>query len=390
MRCVLIVLTLALALVPVGPAAAQRWVTSWVAPGQQLATGAGGLGQDQTARVIVRPSVWATRARLRFSNAFGTTPLQIDSVYAGVQAGGAALVPGTNKPVTFASKKTAVIPPGGQVWSDAVILPATGPTLAVSLHWQGEAGTGHAHMPTTSYLTPAGAGALGELEDEGAFSVPTAAVPLLDAVDIQSATDIPVVLCFGDSLTDVTTAIPNARDRWTDVLERRLRATGFTGAVLNAGLAPDRSPGTRLDRDVFSLSGVTHVIWLYGADELAGSAATDTVRDGMTAQIRRIREKLPRAKLILGTLPGADAPGRWPLNMQIRTLQADGMVPFDRADAADPGSFGGQLAMGQAVDLRLLTGLPTATRRPASRSAASSPSAVSSPSAASSPSGAPR
>lgn len=359
------------AVLAAGPASAQRWVTTWIAPGQAITSAAvAELGRDQTARLIVRPSVWGTRARLRFSNAFGTAPLVIDGVFAGLQMGGAALMPGTNRPVTFAGRKVLTLPPGGQAWSDPVTLPPAGPVLAISLHWMGNVTTGAAQTFTTSYMTAPGAGALGELEDEGAFAVATGAAPVLDAMDIQVSTDIAVVVCLGDSLTAGTVAIPNARDRWPDVMERRLRATGWNGVVLNDGLNPNPNPADRLDRDLFSLSGVTHVIWLHGADELAETAAVDTVREGMEAILKRLREKLPRARLLVGTLPGADAPGRWPLNTQIRTLLADGIIPFDRADAANPTSFAGQLAMGQAVDLRLLVRAPVRRAVPLAKPAA--------------------
>lgn len=359
------------AVLAAGPASAQRWVTTWIAPGQAITSAAvAELGRDQTARLIVRPSVWGTRARLRFSNAFGTAPLVIDGVFAGLQMGGAALMPGTNRPVTFAGRKVLTLPPGGQAWSDPVTLPPAGPVLAISLHWMGNVTTGAAQTFTTSYMTAPGAGALGELEDEGAFAVATGAAPVLDAMDIQVSTDIAVVVCLGDSLTAGTVAIPNARDRWPDVMERRLRATGWNGVVLNDGLNPNPNPADRLDRDLFSLSGVTHVIWLHGADELAETAAVDTVRERMEAILKRLREKLPRARLLVGTLPGADAPGRWPLNTQIRTLLADGIIPFDRADAANPTSFAGQLAMGQAVDLRLLVRAPVRRAVPLAKPAA--------------------
>lgn len=359
------------AVLAAGPASAQRWVTTWIAPGQAITSAAvAELGRDQTARLIVRPSVWGTRARLRFSNAFGTAPLVIDGVFAGLQMGGAALMPGTNRPVTFAGRKVLTLPPGGQAWSDPVTLPPAGPVLAISLHWMGNVTTGAAQTFTTSYMTAPGAGALGELEDEGAFAVATGAAPVLDAMDIQVSTDIAVVVCLGDSLTAGTVAIPNARDRWPDVMERRLRATGWNGVVLNDGLNPNPNPADRLDRDLFSLSGVTHVIWLHGADELAETAAVDTVRERMEAILKRLREKLPRARLLVGTLPGADAPGRWPLNTQIRTLLADGIIPFDRADAANPTSFAGQLAIGQAVDLRLLVRAPVRRAVPLAKPAA--------------------
>lgn len=380
MRAWLVLIALLLA----GPASAQKWVTTWVAPGQAIGA-LTGIGRDQTARLMVRPSVWGTRARLRFSNAFGTTPISIDGVFAGLQAGGASLKPGSNRPVTFAGRKVLTLPPGGQAWSDPVTLPSAGPVVAISLHWMGDVTTGAVQTFTTSYMTTPGAGALGELEDEGAFVVATGAAPVLDAMDVQVATEIPVVICLGDSLTAGTVAIPNARDGWPDVLERRLRAMGWNGVVLNAGLNPDPNPASRLDRDVFSLSGVTHVILLHGADDLAKPAAVDTVRDGMAATLKRLREKLPRARLLVGTLPGTDAPGRWPLNIQIRTLQADGIISFDRADAANPASFAGQLAMGEAVDLRLLApftgsgGSPGMARRAAPAAKPAAPAAPQSP-----------
>ena len=62
----------------------------------------------------------------------------------------------------------------------------------------GDVTTGAVQTFTTSYMTTPGAGALGELEDEGAFVVATGAAPVLDAMDIQVTTEIPVVICLGD------------------------------------------------------------------------------------------------------------------------------------------------------------------------------------------------
>jgi hypothetical protein len=41
---------------------------------------------DQSFRMIVRPTVWGDTFRLRFSNVFGTQPRTLDDIYLGLQA----------------------------------------------------------------------------------------------------------------------------------------------------------------------------------------------------------------------------------------------------------------------------------------------------------------
>src|SRR5215213_5625770 len=129
-RASLCALWLALVLVS-QPVSAQvdgglAWKTSWIGsvqgpypvgnpsaqPDQRFAfpTPAAGAN-DQTFRLIVRPSLWGRQARLRFSNAFGTKPLTLDGVFVGLQMGSAAIVPGTNQPVRFGDKERVTIPP---------------------------------------------------------------------------------------------------------------------------------------------------------------------------------------------------------------------------------------------------------------------------------------
>src|SRR3984893_13204149 len=86
--------------------AATKWVTSWAGsiqgrypvgnpsaqPDQRFAFPVPANGaSNQTFRMIVRPDVWGRQARLRFSNAFGITPLALDGRYVGLAFGGAAL-----------------------------------------------------------------------------------------------------------------------------------------------------------------------------------------------------------------------------------------------------------------------------------------------------------
>src|SRR4030095_10348924 len=107
----------------------QKWVTSWTGsvhgpyplgfpslpPEMKFAIPDPAKGaEDQTFRLIVKPDLWASRMRLRFSNVHGTRPLVLDGVYLGVQASAGNLVRGTNRPVTFAGgKKQLTAAPGG-------------------------------------------------------------------------------------------------------------------------------------------------------------------------------------------------------------------------------------------------------------------------------------
>jgi lysophospholipase L1-like esterase len=335
---------------------------------------------DQSLRLIVRPTVWGRQARLRFSNAFGTRPLALDGVFVGLQLGGAAVMPGTNQPVRFGGSDRVAVPPGRDVWSDAVPLPfaadpasplLAGRKLAVSLHVVGQSGpmTWHAKALQTSYVTPPGAGARGMEEAEADFPHPTASWFFLDAVDMMMPTGTPVVVCFGDSITDGTASTMNGDDRWPDVLQRRLHAA-FPNrvAVVNAGIGGNQVAGPpayspqrpfpggpaalqRLERDVLALSGVSTFVWLEGINDFSrnGNASLEAVAGGMRRGVAVLRERMPGARILGATVTTAlgstsAAHGfaeqdekRRALNDFIRTSGIfDAVAEFDRAvlDAA--------------------------------------------------------
>src|SRR5262245_58496731 len=314
------------------------WKTSWVGavqgpypvgnpsaqPDQRFIFPSPAAGaNDQTFRLIVRPSLWGSRMRLRLSNAFGTRPVTFDDVHVGLQLGAAAIVPGTNRVARFNGQTSVTIAPGGSAWSDAVDLPFAadpaspllqGRKLAISVHIAGESGpmTWHAKALQTSYVTAPGAGAKGADEGEAAFPYATSSWFFLDAVDMEAPPATPVVVAFGDSITDGTASVMNGDDRWPDVLNRRLQqAFGANRvAVLNSGIGgnqvagpadygPDRpfpggpAAGQRLERDVLSLSGVTTLIWLEGINDFSknGNAPLDKVQNGMRDVIARLRER---------------------------------------------------------------------------------------------------
>ena len=314
----------------------EKWVTSWAASVQgpypvgnpsaqpdlslvfpNPAQGA----RDQSFRLIVHPDIWGDQTRIRLSNALGKQSVTLDDVYAGLQLGGAEVVRGTNRPVTFGGKGSVTIAPGASAWSDAVSLPFVaamgagnleGRNLAVSFHVTGQSGpmTWHAKALTTSYVTLPGSGAHGKSEAEADFPFATASWYFLDAVDMIAPADTRVVVAFGDSITDGTASTINGNDRWPDVLARRLhKAYGNKVVVVIAAIggnqiagpaqyAPDKpfaggpSSAMRLERDVLDLSGVNQLIWLEGINDFSknGNASAEAVIEKMSEGVARLKK----------------------------------------------------------------------------------------------------
>jgi len=331
------------------PRAAIHWTTTWAASAQGPYPVGNPSAQpdmsrvfpvpengarDQSFRLIVRPDVWGPRARLRLSNAFGTKPVTFDGVYAGLQLSGPALLPGSNRAVKFGGKASVTVAPGESVWSDAVALPVAagksalaGRKLAVSFHVLGESGpmTWHAKALTSSYVSLPGAGARGAEYGEANFPASTASWYFLDAVDMQTPPSTRAIVAFGDSITDGTASTMNGDDRWPDVLSRRIHALhGDRYAVINAGIGGNQvagpaqytpqqpfpggpSAGSRLERDVLSLSGVGALIWLEGINDFSknGNASAEAVIEGMKQGVARLRQKIPGVRVIGATATSA-------------------------------------------------------------------------------------
>jgi lysophospholipase L1-like esterase len=328
-----------------------KWVTSWAAsiqgpypvgnpsaqPDMKLAIPSPETGaRDQSFRLIVKPEIWGREARIRLSNVLGTHPVRFEDVFIGLHQGSAAVITGTNRPVTFRGRATITVRPGQAVWSDPVRLPFArnprggalpGRKIAVSFHVHGESGpmTWHAKALQTSYLTAPGSGSKSADESEAAFPFSTASWFFLDALDMRTSAANQAVVAFGDSITDGTLSTLNGDDRWPDVLARRLREKhGNRIAVVNAGIggnqvigpkeyAADKPfPGgpsalARLDRDVISLSGVSHVIWLEGINDFSknGNASVEDVESGMKEGVARLRKRIHGVKVIGATLTPA-------------------------------------------------------------------------------------
>jgi lysophospholipase L1-like esterase len=226
-----------------------------------------------------RVSLGGDRVRVRISNAYGNRDLQIGAAHVALRDSGPAIVPGSDRVLTFGGNPSAAIAAGAFAISDPVEL--TVPPLAdlaVSVHLPGEVTpafqiTGR-YARQTNYISPPGdftgatAMPVGNLTDQWFF---------VSGVDVEASAAAGAVVCLGDSLTDGNISTIDAYCHWPDQLARRLaERRSKPRAVLNQGLGGNRilhdirgdSGLRRFDRDVLAQPGVSHVIVMLGTNDL--------------------------------------------------------------------------------------------------------------------------
>lgn len=291
-----------------------RWITAWGTSQQALGTT---VVTNATVRMIARVTIPGEAVRVRIDNTFGTTPLVIGKTYVGKRIQGATLAAGSNRQVVFKTSASATVPPGGSVTSDPVPMNVLGQQdLAVSLYIP-EAGvrpSQHSAAQVTSYVTTSGAGDVAAEEGATPFVGTTTSTFWVKAIDVSSAASTGSIVAFGDSITDGTCTTIDAHDRWEDWLEVRLALDaagrgreGAHKAIVNEGIGgntvtreklqppPDSPPGLeRLERDVLTHQGVTHVVLFMGTNDVRREASAAQVIAGLQDIIGRVKARGPK------------------------------------------------------------------------------------------------
>jgi lysophospholipase L1-like esterase len=399
-RCLLPVIAGILLAVP--PCAFGAWVGTWVTA-QQLTEPANmppapGLA-GSTLRQVIHPTLSGPRLRLVLSNVFGDGPLALGAIHVARSAGGSAIEPGSDAPVTFGGLAAITIPAGVSMISDPLAYDVMAQqNLAITLNVVSApaALTGHPGSRTTSYI-----------QSGDAVTAPTLTGArttdhwyLLSEVDVWAAKPAAAVVVLGDSITDGRGSTTNENNRWPDNLARRL-ATGPAPdavAVLNQGIGGNNllhnglgpSALARFDRDVLGPSGVRWLIVFEGVNDIGGAVGARarhhpaaTAAD-IIAALHQIAERArSHALRVYGatiTPFGGSATyftpesetDRQTVNQWIRTTaDFDAVVDFDAAvrepanptrlaAACDSGdhlhpSVEGYRLMAAAIDLKLLT-----------------------------------
>ncbi|KRC86138.1 lipase [Achromobacter sp. Root83] len=260
--------------------AGAAWTASWFASPQPswdasfiLPTGMPAELRNQTLREKARISLGGQRLRVVLSNRYGTQPLVIGAAQVAVAAEGAAIRPGTDRVLRFGGQPGVTVAPGAQAVSDPVDLsvPALS-ELAVSTYFP------QATPVTTFHWGAQQTGLLVRGDATGQSGMP-GANPLdgrafLAGIWVEGQADAPVVVAFGDSLTDGNGSTPGANRRWPDVLAGRLAPLGV--GVVNAGISGARVWGdkmgqnamARFEADVLSQPGVRTVVMMMGINDI--------------------------------------------------------------------------------------------------------------------------
>jgi lysophospholipase L1-like esterase len=374
-----------------------QWIGTWTAA---PAPAEGAAFSNHTLRMIPRVSLGGSRIRVRISNACGVRPLAIGAACVGVRSAGPAVVPGSNRRLTFGGEKSATIAAGAVILSDPVdvdVAPLS--DLAVSVHLPDDlpasVGITGRYARQTNYISPPGdfTGAevmpVGKLTDDWYF---------VCGVDVVAPPNAGAVVALGDSLTDANISTHDGHHSWPSQLARRLiaRASGRPMAVMNQGLGGNRilhdirgdSGLRRFDRDVLAQPGVTHTIIMLGTNDLRNrwrKPEEEVTAAQMIAGLKQlaVRGHARGIRVIAATLtpfehetflPGAWNPKREAIRQEVndwmrKTDAFDAIVDFDRAlrdpdhptrmlpiydcdDHLHP-SDRGYRAMGDAIDLSL-------------------------------------
>src|SRR5262249_54636818 len=158
----------------------------------------------------------------------------------------------------------------------------------------------HSRALVTSFATENGAGDQTASADAARFTVATTSTFWLKSLDVQGPLTGSAIVAFGDSITDGACDAVDAYERWQDVLARRLARRAHPRlAVINEGiggdtllpgyLAPSNVPSAleRLDRDVLSHAGVSHVVLFMGSNDINRGASAERVIAGMREIVAR-------------------------------------------------------------------------------------------------------
>ncbi|HWR14938.1 MAG TPA: SGNH/GDSL hydrolase family protein [Terriglobales bacterium] len=234
--------------------------------------------ENQTIRMVVRPTIGGDRVRIRLSNAFGTDALTVGPAHIAISAGGAKIVADSDRTLTFYGKSSVKIPRGAPLLSDPVDLkfaPFAELVISIFVPARTPASSVHFWGQHESYIS--GPGDFTSKVDIADAKTSTMWY-WLAGVEVWSSDQTETTVALGDSITDGVGAKQGDYSGWPDLLANRLSAQKGQPpmAVVNEGIGGNRilhdgagvNALARLDRDVLSQPGVVNLIVLEGINDI--------------------------------------------------------------------------------------------------------------------------
>lgn len=307
-----------------------------------------------TIRQIVRVSIGGELLRIRFSNLFSNSEVELKSVAIAPALEDGFVDISAQKILKFSNSEHATMMPGSEITSDPVQFDLKpGMSLAITI-WFGETSpnvTGHPGSRTTSYILTGNH--IGSADFQGA--VKTDHWYVINGIDVQASKNSSTIAVLGNSITDGRGSGTNKQNRWTDILSERLLGNSQTdyigvlnmgiggNCVLRGGLGPTALE--RFDRDVLSQSSVKWLIILEGINDIGGiktqKEAEEVAKELILAYDNMITKAHSQGILVYGAtiLPFAKSfydnehrqLARDKVNDWIRNSQRfDAVIDFDR------------------------------------------------------------
>ncbi len=258
-----------------------HWVSAWSTAVHTPRSGPGAPPtqpfENQTIRMVIRPTLGGDRLRVKFSNEFGTVPLAIGSAHVALVKENGAIVPGSDTSLKFSGEASVNIPVGSPMMSDPVELKV--PTLtevAVSIYLPKQT------APSTYHLLgqhPSYISGPGDFTGSEKFESQKEANSwfFLSDLEVWSRGNTAALVAIGDSITDGFAAKAQYGD-WPNQLAERLAGgkTASVFAVDNEGIGGNRvlwdgagvSALARFDRDVLSQPGVKGLVIMEGINDI--------------------------------------------------------------------------------------------------------------------------
>ena len=198
--------------------------------------------ENQTIRMIVRPTIGGEGIRIRFPNAFGALALKIGAAHITMAAQDSKTVRESDHALTFGGASSITIPPGAPALSDAVDLYVSQSSeIALSLFLPNRtpSSTVHFRGQHKSYISETG-------DFTGKAEMPTATANAswywLADVEVTASDQAGAIVTSGDSIADGVGANQGDHTDWPDLLTTRL--PGENGApplaVVNEGIGGNR------------------------------------------------------------------------------------------------------------------------------------------------------